>query len=134
MEAFGRHLLLEMWDCKREFLNDGDRIMEFLNTAATDAGATVVKQFYHEFNPPGITGVAILAESHIAIHTWPIEGYVAIDIFTCGTQANPELAIERLVQSFGPKDYTSIELKRGSPHIKDTILFKSHSGVAGGVC
>jgi S-adenosylmethionine decarboxylase len=127
MEAFGRHFILEMWDCNREVLNDVKKIKQFLRNAANDAGATVVKLISHEFNPPGITAVAILAESHMTIHTWPVEGYVAVDIFTCGTVANPQLATKRLLEGFEPKDHTSLELKRGSPLIKETILSKVHS-------
>jgi S-adenosylmethionine decarboxylase len=127
MEAFGRHFILEMWDCNREILNDTKAIEQIMCDAATDAGATVVKQISHEFNPPGVTSLAILSESHIAIHTWPIEGYVAVDIFTCGTVANPQLAMKRLLESFGPKEHTSIELKRGSPMINETLLSKAYS-------
>ena len=93
MEAYGRHLLVEMWDCNREILDDAERITQIMRNAATDAGATVIKSIYHEFNPPGITAVAILSESHISVHTWPIEGYVAVDIFTCGTVADPQLQL-----------------------------------------
>ncbi len=127
MEAFGRHFILEMWDCNREILNDVKKIEQILHNAVNDTGATVVKQISHKFNPPGITSLAILAESHIAIHTWPVEGYVAVDIFTCGTVANPQLATKSLLEGFEPKDHTSLELKRGSPLIKGTILSKVHS-------
>lgn len=129
MEAFGRHFILEMWDCNREILNDAKKIMQILSESVTDAGATIIKQFYHEFSPPGITGVAILAESHISIHTWPEEGYVAVDLFTCGNQADPKLAEKRLLEGFDPKDHTTLELKRGSPQIKGTILSEIHSEV-----
>lgn len=127
MEAFGRHFILEMWDCNREIVNDAGKIMQILSEAVNDAGATIIKQFYHEFTPPGITGVAILAESHISIHTWPKEGYVAVDLFTCGTQTDPKLAEKRLLEGFEPNDFTSVELKRGSPLIKGTLLSKTHS-------
>lgn len=127
MEAFGRHFILEMWDCNRKIVNDLKKIMQILTEAVNDAGATIVKQFYHEFNPPGITGVAILAESHISIHTWPEEGYVAVDLFTCGNQTNPKLAEKRFLEGFEPKDFTSVELKRGSPLIKGTLLSESYS-------
>jgi S-adenosylmethionine decarboxylase len=127
MEAIGRHLLLEMWDCNREILNDGEKITQLMNDAANDAGATVVKSIYHEFNPPGITAVAILSESHISVHTWPLEGYVAVDIFTCGTVADPQLAVKGLLASFEPKEHTSTEIKRGSPYIKETMLSKVYS-------
>ncbi|KHE94054.1 MAG: adenosylmethionine decarboxylase [Candidatus Scalindua rubra] len=127
MEAYGRHLLLEMWDCNRYILNDPEKITQIMCTAANDAGATVVKSIYHEFNPPGITAVAILSESHISVHTWPIEGYVAVDVFTCGTVADPQLAIKSLLEGFEPKEHTSVEIKRGSPFIKETMLSKVYS-------
>lgn len=124
MEAYGRHLLVEMWDCNREILNNAEKITQLMCDAANDAGATVVKSICHEFNPPGITAVAILSESHISVHTWPVEGYVAVDIFTCGTVADPQLAIKVLLEGFEPKEHTSVEIKRGSPHIKETMLSK----------
>jgi S-adenosylmethionine decarboxylase len=127
MEAFGRHFILEMWDCNREIVNDVKKITQILSEAVNDAGATIIKQFYHEFNPPGITGVAILTESHISIHTWPEEGYVAVDLFTCGTQTDPKLAEKRFLEGFEPKDFTSVELKRGSPLIKGTLLSEAYS-------
>jgi S-adenosylmethionine decarboxylase len=127
MEAYGRHLLLEMWDCNREILEDAGQITQIMCDAAGDAGATVVKSIHHEFNPPGITAVAILSESHISVHTWPIEGYVAVDIFTCGTVADPQLAIKGLLEAFEPKDHTSMEIKRGAPYKKDTMLSKVYS-------
>ncbi len=129
MEAFGRHLILEMWDCNRGLLNDVKKITELMSNAANIAGATVIKQFYHEFIPSGITGVAILAESHIAIHTWPVEGYVAIDIFTCGTNCDPQLAVESLLKDFSPRESTTLEIKRGSPMIKGTLLSEVCSAV-----
>ena len=127
MEAFGRHFILEMWECNREVLNDAKKIEQFLRNAARDAGATVVKLVSHEFDPPGITAVAILSESHISVHTWPIEGYVAVDVFTCGTVADPQLAIKSLLEGFEPKEHTSVEIKRGSPYIKETMLSKVSS-------
>ena len=127
MEAYGRHLLLEMWDCNREILEDGEKVTQIMCDAAGDAGATVVKSIHHEFNPPGITAVAILSESHISVHTWPIEGYVAVDIFTCGTVADPQLAIKGLLEAFEPKDHTSMEIKRGFPYKKKTMLSKVYS-------
>ncbi len=127
MEAFGRHLLLEMWDCNREILNDAEKVTQIMCDAANDAGATVVKSIHHEFDPPGITAVAILSESHISVHTWPIEGYVAVDIFTCGTVADPQLAVKGLLERFEPKEHTFKEIKRGSPYIKETMLSKVSS-------
>ena len=114
METFGRHLILEMWDCDREILNNAKKIREILRKASEEARATVIRVFCHEFNPKGVTGVAILAESHLAIHTWPDEGYAAVDIFTCGQYTDPQLAAQYLLLSFKAKDSTTFELKRGS--------------------
>ena len=119
METFGRHLVLEMWDCDREILNNAKRLREILRRAAEEARATVIRVFCHEFNPKGITGVALLAESHLAIHTWPDEGYAAADIFTCGQHTDPQLAAQHLISSLKAKDSTTFELKRGSMRTRE---------------
>lgn len=113
MEAFGRHLLLEMWDCDRDVINDAKKIDGIVRKAATEAKATVINTMSHEFDPSGITCLAILAESHLSVHTWPEQGYVAADIFTCGRSADPQPAAEFLVKAFGPKDSKVVELTRG---------------------
>lgn len=119
METFGRHLVLEMWDCDREILNNAKRLREILRKAAEEAGATVIRVFCHEFNPKGVTGVALLAESHLTIHTWPDEGYAAADIFTCGQHTDPQLAAQHLISSLRAKDSTTFELKRGSMRTRE---------------
>lgn len=119
METFGRHLVLEMWDCDREILNNAKRLREILRKAAEKAGATVIRVFCHEFNPKGVTGVALLAESHLTIHTWPEEGYAAADIFTCGQHTDPQLAVQYLISSLKAKDSTTFELKRGSMRTRE---------------
>jgi len=119
LETFGRHLIVEMWDCDREILNNAKRLREILRRAAEEARATVIRVFCHEFNPKGITGVALLAESHLAIHTWPEEGYAAADIFTCGQYTDPQLAAQYLISSLKAKDSTTLELKRGSMQTRE---------------
>ena len=119
METFGRHLVLEMWDCDREILNNAKRLREILRKAAEEAGATVIRVFCHAFNPKGVTGVALLAESHLTIHTWPEEGYAAAAIFTCGQHTDPQLAVQYLISSLKAKDSTTFELKRGSMRTRE---------------
>ena len=119
METFGRHLIVEMWDCDREILNNAKRLREILRRAAEEARATVIRVFCHEFNPKGVTGVALLAESHLTIHTWPDEGYAAADIFTCGQHTDPQLAAQHLISSLKAKDSTTFELKRGSMRTRE---------------
>ena len=113
MDALGRHLLLELKDCNEEVLNDLDFLKRCLHDAADQIGATVVNECFYEFSPHGISGVLVISESHLCIHTWPEYGYAAVDIFTCGGSVKPELAVKPLVEKLGAKDPSYIELKRG---------------------
>lgn len=114
MNALGRHLLMELEDCNEKTLNDLEALRETLLTAATEAGATVMGESFHRFNPHGISGVVIIAESHLFIHTWPEYGYAAADIFTCGTSVQPEKAAEILIEKLGAKKHSIQEIRRGT--------------------
>jgi S-adenosylmethionine decarboxylase len=113
LNALGRHLLVELYDCDREALNDLDFIREAMLKAAVDCGAVVLGESFHRFSPQGVSGVVVIAESHISIHTWPEHGYAAADVFTCGTSVNPEIAAEVLIEKLGSKNHTLTEIKRG---------------------
>lgn len=80
----GRHLLLELHDCPDQILKDTHFLETEMRAAAERMGATVVTSNFHTFSPYGVSGVVIIQESHLTIHTWPEHGYAAIDIFTCG--------------------------------------------------
>lgn len=84
MNPIGRHLILDFWGCDARVLGDVAILEEALVRAATAADAHVVKRVMHAFLPHGVTGMLLLAESHLSIHTWPEEGYAAIDFYTCG--------------------------------------------------
>lgn len=113
MNALGRHLLVELQDCDREALNDLDFIREAMLEAAIDCGATVMGESFHRFSPQGVSGVVIIAESHLSIHTWPEYGYAAVDVFTCGTSVEPRRAAEVLAEKLGAKSRSLMELPRG---------------------
>ena len=113
MHALGRQLLIELKDCNVEVLNNQDYLRQCLHEAAEQIGATVVNECFHTFSPQGISGVLVISESHICVHTWPEHGYAAIDIFTCGDLVKPELAVNLLVEKLGSKNPSFIELKRG---------------------
>jgi len=113
LDALGRHLLLELKDCNREVLNDLDFLKDCLRDTAEKIGATVVNECYYQFTPHGISGVVIIAESHLCIHTWPEHNYAAVDIFTCGDSIKPEHAVKPLVERLGARDSSFIELRRG---------------------
>jgi len=114
LNALGRHLLMELEDCNEEILNNLDTLKEAMLTAANEAGATVMAESFHRFNPHGISGVVVVAESHLFIHTWPEYGYAAADIFTCGTTVQPEKAAEVLIEKFGAKKHSIQEIARGT--------------------
>jgi len=109
----GRHLLVELFDCKKETLNDYYFVRKSALEAAKKAHATIVRVVTHNFSPQGISVVIVIAESHISLHTWPEYQYVAADIFTCGKRTNPRLAAESLIESFGAKRYCIREYHRG---------------------
>ena len=89
MNALGRHLLLELFDCDSDAINNLESVKGALVEAAKRAQATIVDVVFHEFNPFGISGVVVIAESHLSIHTWPEYRYAAVDIFSCGDVLQP---------------------------------------------
>jgi S-adenosylmethionine decarboxylase proenzyme len=107
----GIHLIAEFLNGK--IIEDPKEIERILITAVKKAKNTPLKVAIHKFQPQGITGVVLLAESHLSIHTWPEWNYVAIDIFTCGEKAMPYQALEYLKQKFQPKKVQIQEIKRG---------------------
>ena len=113
MNALGKHLLLELKDCNEEALNDLGFLRSTLVEAAKDCGATVLGESFHPFNPHGVSGVVIIAESHLSVHTWPEYRYAALDIFTCGDSVQPEKAAEVLIRKLGAKNHSLIEIQRG---------------------
>ena len=113
MNALGRHLLIELQDCNREVLNDLNFLREAMISAAVNCGAVVLGDSFHRFSPQGVSGVVVIAESHLSIHTWPEFAYAAVDIFTCGTTVKPEKASETLVVKLEAKNHYSREIQRG---------------------
>lgn len=107
----GIHLLAEFWYGK--IIEESKEIEKILIEAAKKAGNTPLEVSIHKFSPRGITGVVLLAESHIAIHSWPEINYLAIDIFTCGDKAVPQKALNCLKKAFQPKRVEIKEIKRG---------------------
>ncbi len=113
MQALGRHLLLELLDCDPEALNSLDIVRTSMVEAAKRAQATIVDVVFHEFNPFGISGVVVIAESHLAIHTWPEYRYAAVDVFSCGESLQPHVAVDYLVEQLGAARASVVELQRG---------------------
>lgn len=113
MEYLGKHILVEYYNCSSDHLNDRDFIEKIMNEAATLANATIVQSVFHHFNPYGISGAVIIAESHLSIHTWPEYQFAAVDVFTCGETLNPWLAFEHLKAELKAERFEHKDIKRG---------------------
>ncbi|QWR76062.1 adenosylmethionine decarboxylase [Candidatus Magnetomonas plexicatena] len=122
MHALGKHLLIELRECNPSKIIDLREVTDALVGAARAAKATIVDVSFHEFNPFGISGMVIIAESHLSIHTWPEYNYAAVDIFTCGDIINPDLAAKYLIDKFESKSPSVMEMKRGIISEKDIKL------------
>ena len=122
LKALGRQIMVEFFDCDRELLNDERFIGEVMKEAAVRCGATIVETVFHTFNPHGISGVVVIAESHLTIHTWPEYGYAAVDLFTCGEEINPEIAFDFLEEKLKAGSFSVVEMLRGLIKVKDGKL------------
>ncbi len=111
--SLGRQLLVEYYNCGPGYLNNVEYIRESMNEAAIIAGATVVGKVFHRFSPYGVSGVVVIAESHLAIHTWPEFNYAAVDLFTCGADVDPYDAFKYLKTAFNAEFYDIQEVERG---------------------
>ena len=111
--TLGRHILVEFFGCNPSILNDVIQIESSMVDAAIKAQATVINSTFHHFSPYGVSGVVVIQESHLAIHTWPEYGYAAVDVFTCGSDVNPWTAYDELKKSFEAKHGSAMEINRG---------------------
>ena len=110
----GHQIMAEFYDCPAERLKGPELIEKVMREAAEACGATIVNSVFHHFNPYGVSGVVIISESHLAIHTWPEYGYAAVDVFTCGTEVNPADAVAYLAEHLGAKHHSFNEINRGN--------------------
>ncbi len=113
MKALGRHLIVEMWDCEPEALNDAPLLEQALRETVEAVDGTLLDTRVIQFPVHGVTGVAIISESHVAVHTWPEHGYAAVDIFTCNLEADIQAGIEAMSKHFMPQRTQVMEVRRG---------------------
>lgn len=111
--SLGNQHLVEFYGCCVETINSKDRIREAMIQAAKIAKATIVADVFHEFNPQGLSGVVVIAESHIAIHSWPEHQCASIDIFTCSKDMEPQAAIDFLTTIFKAQKVEVKSIDRG---------------------
>lgn len=113
MASLGRHIIVEYYDCTPDILNDVVKIEKSMEQAAEEAGATIINSTFHHFSPYGVSGVVVIQESHLAIHTWPEYGYASVDLFTCGDTVNPWVSYQMLKEAFNAGHGSAVELSRG---------------------
>lgn len=131
MKVLGRHLIAEYADCDRNILDNIDKLQQAMEEAVRRSGATIVKTVFHRYNPHGVSGVVVIAESHFSIHTWPEYGYAAIDFFTCGDQVDSSSAVDYMKETLSAKSVSVKDLKRGIPSdSEETLRHKPASGLA----
>jgi len=114
VETTGRHLLCEYHGCDAQILGDPARLEALLQQAAAAAGATVVHSVTHRFAALGVSGVLLLEESHLSIHTWPERGYAAVDFYTCGT-CQPQRAHQVMLDGLRAERAEVLVVDRGGP-------------------
>lgn len=105
--------MLEVYDCPSQCLDDPEKIRRLLLDAARGAGATVIDSMVHRFTPQGVSGVVVIAESHLTIHTWPDLGCAALDIFSCSPEIDLEQIGERLARGLGARRVDARVVERG---------------------
>ena len=115
LDMVGKHCILELYDCDPSKLDDEDFLRSAITQAAERAGATLLNLITHQFEPQGVTGLALLAESHISIHTWPESGYAAVDVFTCGDHTMPERACAVLSEQLSSSRQSMRSFRRSTP-------------------
>jgi S-adenosylmethionine decarboxylase len=122
----GVHCILEMYECTPALLNDAGFIEATITEAARQANSTLLNLHVHEFQPHGVTAIALLAESHLSIHAWPERGYAAVDVFTCGEHTEPEAACMFLVERFNAGRHLLSIVPRGG-NISSHLPVEIHS-------
>ena len=111
--GFGDHYLVDLHGCDAEFIATSKTTEEALLSAATRCGSTIIEYHFHQFSPHGVSGVILIAESHFSVHTWPEDGFVAVDIFTSGEVMKPEVAIRILEEAFCAGRVDIMKVTRG---------------------
>jgi S-adenosylmethionine decarboxylase len=113
MHALGRQIQCEFYGCNHDLLNDQVRLRDILLEGTRLSGATILSDTVHTFSPHGVSAVIVIAESHVAMHTWPEHGYAAVDIFTCGQTIDPWVIQKYVEQELQPGKVWSMEMQRG---------------------
>ena len=124
METLGHHYIVEGSGCNAEVISRVEHVEQIMVRAAELADVQVWAISFHRFSPDGVSGVVVISESHLSVHTWPELGYVALDIYTCGERAKPEAAVQHALKAFGASNMHITEVTRGLDE-DDRVFFHS---------
>ena len=113
IETLGRHVIVELWGCNPQLLDNLEMMKKLMMDAAIKAGADIREVTFHKLNPLGISGVVVISESHITIHTFPQHGYASIDVYTCGDILDPNVAAKAIADYLEAETMDSVEIPRG---------------------
>ena len=111
--SLGKHMILELYGCSKELIDDEVAVHQILLEAARLAKASVVTSNFHKFSPQGVSGMIIIEESHFSIHTWPENNYAAVDMFTCGDILDNNIAVEYIKEKFEATSIYMVDMRRG---------------------
>jgi S-adenosylmethionine decarboxylase len=125
IEPVGHHYIVEGSGCNPDIIGRVETVEQVLVRAAKVAGVTIWSISFHRFSPNGVSGVVVISESHLSVHTWPEYGYVALDIFTCGNASEPEAAVQYALKEFGASAMHITEITRGLEEDGDRQFFHS---------
>lgn len=117
LETMGRHIIAELWECDFDKLNDMQFIEQTFVDAALKSGAEVREVAFHKFAPQGVSGVVIISESHLTIHSFPEHGYASIDVYTCG-DLDPSIAANYIADALNAGTRETLEMPRGMGPVK----------------
>ncbi len=129
MSALGHHLLVELYGCSPEALDQVEVVREAMLAAASLVNATVLGVSEHRFQPQGVSVVVVIAESHVSIHTWPEYGYAAADVFTCSGSLAADKVVELLRERFLARQANAIEIQRGIFSVAEAERRTTHGEV-----
>jgi S-adenosylmethionine decarboxylase len=111
--ALGTHYLAEYYDCDRSKINDISLLERIMIEATELSGARIIRHFFHQFSPQGLSGIIVIAESHFAVHTWPEHGFAAVDLFSCG-DFDFRAALNHIRLSIGAERHFVTLVRRGT--------------------
>ncbi|WP_253291238.1 adenosylmethionine decarboxylase [Virgibacillus proomii] len=113
MDTMGRHVIAELWQCNVNKLNNIDILEQVFVEAALKSGAEIREVTFHKFAPIGISGVVIISESHLTVHSFPEHGYASIDVYTCGSMIDPHIAVQYIITALEANHVEKLEIPRG---------------------